>query len=49
MVQKDFGAGLRLSRTNVDDHPAGPPKREGLSQTERMFQVGSTFLSGVLA
>jgi hypothetical protein len=49
MVAKDFGAGLRLSKTNVEDHPAGPPTKEGLSQTERMFQVASTFVSGLLA
>lgn len=48
-LKKDYGAGLRLSKTDIEDHPAGPPQKEGLSQTERMFQVGSTFLSGVLA
>ena len=48
-LNKDFGAGLRLSKTDIEDHPSGPPQRQGLSQTERMFQVGSTFLSGVLA
>lgn len=49
MAKKDFGAGLRLSADNIEDHPAGPPKNEGMSQTERMWQVGSTLLSGILA
>ncbi|KAF1990052.1 acyltransferase-domain-containing protein [Aulographum hederae CBS 113979] len=47
--KKDFGSGLRLSADNVENHPAGPPKHQGLSQAERAFSVASTFLSGILA
>jgi hypothetical protein len=45
----DLGAGLRVSKDNVEDHPAGPPKFGELSQAERAFTLASTFLSGVLA
>ncbi|KAF2687640.1 acyltransferase-domain-containing protein [Lentithecium fluviatile CBS 122367] len=45
----DLGAGLRVSKDNVEEHPAGPPKYGELSQAERAFTLASTFLSGVLA
>lgn len=45
----DLGAGLRVSKQNIDEHPAGPPKYGELSQAERAFTLASTFLSGVLA
>jgi len=45
----DLGAGLRISKDNIEDHPAGPPKFGELSQAERAFTLASTFLSGVLA
>lgn len=48
-LKKDYGAGLRLSKANIEDHPAGPPQKEGLGQTERMFQVAGTLLAGVLS
>lgn len=53
MAQKpkktDLGAGLRISKDNVEPHPAGPPKHGELSQAERAFTLASTFLSGCLA
>ncbi|KAF5852523.1 hypothetical protein GGP41_007950 [Bipolaris sorokiniana] len=45
----DLGAGLRISKDNVDAHPAGPPRYGELTQAERAFTLASTFLSGVLA
>lgn len=45
----DLGAGLRVSKDNVDAHPAGPPRFGELTQAERAFTLASTFLSGVLA
>ncbi|RAR05036.1 acyltransferase-domain-containing protein [Stemphylium lycopersici] len=45
----DLGAGLRISKGNVDAHPAGPPRFGELTQAERAFTLASTFLSGVLA
>jgi hypothetical protein len=45
----DLGAGLRVSKQNVEEHPAGPPRYGELSQAERAFTLASTFLSGVLA
>ncbi|KAH7115323.1 acyltransferase-domain-containing protein [Dendryphion nanum] len=45
----DLGAGLRVSKQNVEPHPAGPPRHGQLSQAERAFTLASTFLSGVLA
>ena len=48
-LKKDYGAGLRLSKGNVEPHPAGPPQKEGLSQTERMFQVASTLFAGIFS
>ncbi|KAF2001449.1 acyltransferase-domain-containing protein [Amniculicola lignicola CBS 123094] len=45
----DLGAGLRVSKQNIENHPAGPPKHGELSQAERAFTMASTFLSGVLA
>jgi hypothetical protein len=45
----DLGAGLRVSKQNMDAHPAGPPKYGDLSSAERAFTLASTFLSGVLA
>ncbi|KAF1832479.1 acyltransferase-domain-containing protein [Decorospora gaudefroyi] len=45
----DLGAGLRISKDNVDAHPAGPPRFGELTQAERAFTLASTFLSGVLA
>jgi len=45
----DLGAGLRVSKDNVDAHPAGPPRFCELTQAERAFTLASTFLSGVLA
>jgi len=48
-AKKDWGSGLRLSATDIEDHPSGPPKHGGVSQGERAFNIASTFLSGVLA
>jgi len=45
----DLGAGLRVSKDNIEAHPAGPPKYGELTQAERAFTLASTFLSGVLA
>ena len=45
----DLGAGLRISKDNVEAHPAGPPRYGELTQAERAFTLASTFLSGVLA
>ena len=45
----DLGAGLRISKDNVEAHPAGPPRFGELTQAERAFTLASTFLSGVLA
>jgi hypothetical protein len=45
----DLGAGLRISKTHEDEHPAGPPRFGELTQAERAFTLASTFLSGVLA
>lgn len=45
----DLGAGLRVSKQNIEAHPAGPPKYGELSTAERAFTLASTFLSGVLA
>ncbi|OAG16439.1 acyltransferase-domain-containing protein [Alternaria alternata] len=45
----DLGAGLRISKENVEAHPAGPPRFGELTQAERAFTLASTFLSGVLA
>ncbi|KAJ4318473.1 hypothetical protein N0V94_004428 [Neodidymelliopsis sp. IMI 364377] len=45
----DLGAGLRVSKDNLEAHPAGPPKYGELTQAERAFTLASTFLSGVLA
>ncbi|KAF2205044.1 acyltransferase-domain-containing protein [Delitschia confertaspora ATCC 74209] len=45
----DLGAGLRVSKDNIEAHPAGPPRYGELTQTERAFTLASTFLSGVLA
>lgn len=45
----DLGAGLRVSKQNIEEHPAGPPKYGELSQAERAFTLASTFMSGVLA
>ncbi|KAF2108416.1 acyltransferase-domain-containing protein [Lophiotrema nucula] len=45
----DLGAGLRISKDNVSNHPAGPPRHGELTQAERAFTLASTFLSGVLA
>jgi hypothetical protein len=45
----DLGAGLRVSKQNIENHPAGPPRHGDLSQAERAFTLASTFLSGVLA
>ncbi|KAF2195085.1 acyltransferase-domain-containing protein [Zopfia rhizophila CBS 207.26] len=45
----DLGAGLRVSKQNIEPHPAGPPRHGELSQAERAFTLASTFLSGVLA
>lgn len=45
----DLGAGLRVSKQHIEEHPAGPPKYGELSQAERAFTLASTFLSGVLA
>lgn len=45
----DLGAGLRVSKQNIENHPAGPPRHGELSQAERAFTLASTFLSGVLA
>lgn len=47
--REDLGAGLRVSKQNIEEHPAGPPKYGELSQAERAFTLASTFLSGVLA
>ncbi|KAF2743823.1 1-acyl-sn-glycerol-3-phosphate acyltransferase gamma [Sporormia fimetaria CBS 119925] len=46
---QDLGAGLRISKQDVENHPAGPPRHGELSQAERAFTLASTFLSGVLA
>jgi hypothetical protein len=40
---------LRISKDNVEAHPAGPPRFGELTQAERAFTLASTFLSGVLA
>ncbi|KAF2008446.1 acyltransferase-domain-containing protein [Aaosphaeria arxii CBS 175.79] len=45
----DLGAGLRVSKQNIENHPAGPPRHGELTQAERAFTLASTFLSGVLA
>ncbi|KAH9861769.1 hypothetical protein J1614_011522 [Plenodomus biglobosus] len=45
----DLGAGLRVSKDNLEEHPAGPPRYGELTQAERAFTLASTFLSGVLA
>ena len=45
----DLGAGLRVSKDNIAEHPAGPPRYGELTQAERAFTLASTFLSGVLA
>lgn len=45
----DLGAGLRVSKDNLAEHPAGPPRYGELTQAERAFTLASTFLSGVLA
>lgn len=45
----DLGAGLTVSPTNNDNHPAGPPQHGQLTQAERAFTLSSTFLSGVMA
>jgi len=45
----DLGAGLRVSKDNLKEHPAGPPRYGELTQAERAFTLASTFLSGVLA
>ncbi|KAL6710537.1 hypothetical protein ACN47E_008585 [Coniothyrium glycines] len=45
----DLGAGLRVSKDNIEGHPAGPPRYGELTQAERAFTLASTFLSGVLA
>jgi hypothetical protein len=45
----DLGAGLRISKTHDEEHPAGPPRFGELTQAERAFTLASTFLSGVLA
>jgi hypothetical protein len=45
----DLGAGLRVSKDNIDAHPAGPPRYGELTQAERAFTLASTFLSGCLA
>ncbi|KAF2477707.1 acyltransferase-domain-containing protein [Lindgomyces ingoldianus] len=45
----DLGAGLKVSKQNIENHPAGPPRHGELSQAERAFTLASTFLSGVLA
>ncbi|KAF2639946.1 acyltransferase-domain-containing protein [Massarina eburnea CBS 473.64] len=45
----DLGAGLRVSKQNTQEHPAGPPKYGELSSAERAFTLASTFLSGCLA
>lgn len=45
----DLGAGLRVSKDNIEEHPAGPPRYGELTQAERAFTLASTFLSGVLA
>ena len=45
----DLGAGLRVSKENIDSHPAGPPRYGELTQAERAFTLASTFLSGCLA
>ncbi|CAI6335057.1 unnamed protein product [Periconia digitata] len=47
--KNDLGAGLKVSKQNVQDHPAGPPRYGELSTAERAFTLASTFLSGVLA
>ncbi|OCK81211.1 hypothetical protein K432DRAFT_442540 [Lepidopterella palustris CBS 459.81] len=49
LKETDLGAGLNVSKKNVENHPAGPPKHGELSQAERAFTLASTFLSGVLA
>jgi hypothetical protein len=46
---KDYGGGLNVSKTNIEPHPAGPPKHGEFGQAERAFTLASTFLSGVLA
>jgi hypothetical protein len=45
----DLGAGLKVTKPSVDNHPAGPPRHGELTQAERAFTLASTFLSGVLA
>ncbi|KAF1949273.1 acyltransferase-domain-containing protein [Byssothecium circinans] len=45
----DLGGGLRVSKQNIKEHPAGPPRYGELSSAERAFTLASTFLSGVLA
>jgi len=50
-LQDAMGAGMSMvsGGDSAGQHPSGPPKHEGMSEAERAFSAGATFLSGLLS